>query len=45
MKPPKNVQCYCCEQIATTGDHIPPKCFFPKKKDLPRAYLQTQKGL
>ncbi|BBC22799.1 hypothetical protein [Pseudanabaena sp. ABRG5-3] len=27
-------QCYCCEKIATTKDHIPPKCFFPKKKDL-----------
>ncbi len=35
MKFPKNVQCYCCEQIATTSDHIPPKCFFPEKKYLP----------
>ncbi len=25
-------QCYCCEEIATTKDHIPPKCFFPEKK-------------
>lgn len=34
MKSPKNVQCYCCEQVATTKDHIPPKCFFPHKKYL-----------
>ena len=27
-------QCYCCEEIATTKDHIPPKCFFPEKKYL-----------
>jgi hypothetical protein len=27
-------QCYCCEKIATTKDHIPPRCFFPRKKDL-----------
>lgn len=35
MKSPKKVQCYCCEAIATTKDHIPPKCFFPEKKHLP----------
>lgn len=35
MKSDKNIQCYCCEQIATTKDHIPPKCFFPEKKYLP----------
>jgi hypothetical protein len=34
MNYPQNAQCYCCEKIATTDDHIPPKCFFPKKKYL-----------
>ncbi|MEH2037734.1 hypothetical protein [Nostoc sp.] len=34
MKAPKIAQCYCCEQAATTKDHIPPKCFFPEKKYL-----------
>lgn len=33
MKPSEKFQCYLCEEIATTHDHIPPKCFFPKKKD------------
>ena len=35
MKSSEEVQCYCCEAIATTKDHIPPKCFFPEKKHLP----------
>lgn len=34
MKSSENSQCYCCEQTATTKDHIPPKCFFPEKKYL-----------
>jgi hypothetical protein len=34
MKSPQTEQCYCCEKIATTKDHIPPKCFFPEKKHL-----------
>jgi hypothetical protein len=34
MKSPQTEQCYCCEKKATTKDHIPPKCFFPKKKHL-----------
>lgn len=34
MKSSKKV-CYYCEAIATTKDHIPPKCFFPEKKYLP----------
>lgn len=33
IKIPENAQCYCCNKTATTKDHIPPKCFFPKKKD------------
>ncbi|MCY7276563.1 MAG: hypothetical protein LH702_23230 [Phormidesmis sp. CAN_BIN44] len=32
MKSSEKVQCYCCEKLATTKDHIPPKCFFPGKK-------------
>lgn len=35
MKSSEKNQCYCCEAIATTKDHIPPKCFFPEKKHLP----------
>ena len=34
MKSSEKFQCYCCEEIATTKDHIPPKCFFPEKKHL-----------
>ena len=34
MKSSEKVRCYCCEEIATTKDHIPPKCFFPEKKHL-----------
>ncbi|MFG3817551.1 hypothetical protein [Limnothrix redekei] len=31
----KEDQCYCCNEIATTKDHIPPKCFFPEIKYFP----------
>jgi hypothetical protein len=27
--------CYMCEKKATTDEHVPPKCIFPEKKDLP----------
>lgn len=27
--------CYMCEAIATSDEHVPPKCIFPEKKDLP----------
>ncbi len=27
--------CYICGQPATSKEHVPPKCFFPEKKDLP----------
>src|SRR6266850_2946355 len=27
--------CYCCEQLGTTDEHVPPKCLFPERKDLP----------
>jgi hypothetical protein len=25
-----------CDQLAPTDDHIPPKCFFPEEKDIPK---------
>lgn len=30
-------QCYCCENIATTAEHVPPKCLFPKLRDFGQA--------
>lgn len=27
--------CYMCDKPATSNEHIPPKCFFPKMKDVP----------
>lgn len=27
--------CYMCEALATSVEHVPPKCLFPKQKDLP----------
>lgn len=29
-------KCYCCEKEATTKEHVPPKCFFPQRKHLPK---------
>lgn len=26
--------CYACQNIATTREHVPPKCLFPKQKDV-----------
>ena len=45
MKSSKKLQCYCCEQLATTRDHIPPLCFFPKKKSLPSGSPDYRKNL
>jgi hypothetical protein len=45
MKSSENVQCYCCQQKATTKDHIPPKCFFPKRKYLPSGNPDYRKDL
>lgn len=28
------VTCYMCDSIATTKEHVPPKCLFPEKKDI-----------
>ena len=27
--------CYMCEKESTSSEHVPPKCLFPEKKDLP----------
>ena len=27
--------CYMCDAVATSVEHVPPKCLFPKQKDLP----------
>jgi len=26
--------CYMCNKAGTTKEHVPPKCFFPEKKDI-----------
>ena len=26
--------CYMCDEIATSDEHVPPKCIFPEVKDL-----------
>lgn len=28
--------CYMCDEKSTSSEHVPPKCLFPKKKDLPK---------
>ncbi len=30
--------CYMCESEATSREHVPPKCIFPEKKDLPKRF-------
>lgn len=27
-------KCYMCDKVATSKEHVPPKCLFPKQKDL-----------
>ncbi len=27
--------CYACADITTTNEHVPPKCLFPERKDVP----------
>lgn len=29
------IYCYFCDSLATSKEHIPPRCLFPEKKDLP----------
>lgn len=28
--------CYMCDEKSTSSEHVPPKCLFPEKKDLPK---------
>lgn len=28
--------CYMCDAPATSEEHVPPKCLFPERKDLPQ---------
>lgn len=30
------VSCYMCDEVAVSVEHVPPRCLFPKQKDLPR---------
>lgn len=30
------ITCYMCNEEATSSEHVPPKCLFPKKKNLPK---------
>lgn len=36
--------CYMCESTATSYEHVPPKCIFPERKDLPPG-VDYRKGL
>lgn len=31
----KQKTCYLCDEIATSVEHVPPRCLFPEQKDLP----------
>lgn len=37
-------ECYMCDELGTTVEHVPPKCLFPEKKDLPEG-LDLRKQL
>ena len=30
----KNINCYMCDNIATSHEHVPPQCLFPKMKEI-----------
>ena len=34
-----------CDNLATTKEHVPPKCLFPEKKDLKDISLDLRKAL
>ncbi|MDY6899101.1 MAG: hypothetical protein SWZ49_13635 [Cyanobacteriota bacterium] len=40
-----NYKCYLCDEIATTKEHVPAKCFFPKQKHLPSGSRNYRKNL
>ena len=33
--------CYMCDEIATSDEHVPPKCIFPEVKDLGIDYRKS----
>jgi hypothetical protein len=33
--------CYMCGEMATSGEHVPPKCIFPEEKDLGIDYRKS----
>lgn len=37
--------CFACEKPATGVDHVPPRCFFPKQKDLPPGTSSVRRNL
>lgn len=36
MKTSNKPLCYCCNNVSTTKEHVPPECFFPKNRHLPK---------
>lgn len=38
-------KCYCCNEISTSREHIPPECFFPGKEYLPDGSPDYKKNL
>jgi hypothetical protein len=35
-------QCYMCKRVATSREHVPPKCIFPERKDVPGEDFRSQ---
>lgn len=39
-----SLKCYMCDREPTSEEHVPPKCLFPEKKDLPKG-IDLRKNL
>lgn len=37
----KNEVCYWCGKLATSREHVPPKCLFPEIKDIKEVYTES----
>ncbi|WP_051541973.1 hypothetical protein [Clostridium lundense] len=37
----KDEVCYWCGKLATSREHVPPKCLFPEEKDVKEIYAQS----
>lgn len=37
----KDEVCYWCGKLATSREHVPPKCLFPEEKDVKTIYVQA----